>query len=176
MSRYDLDLVSYTEDLLSKIKTANRSNYLTHKTLKRKIKLNQVLWLAALGLGAAAGWIRGGEACCGADRGGAGVEEAGSALRWRWPCRSGGHGSIPWRRWAAAMGARFRGGDGSIPWWPDRAGRLCWWFPSRRLLGTRRSADACREAAGVGRGMQVLGTEKVAGGKWHARWVRGGDP
>jgi hypothetical protein len=59
MSRDDLDLVSYTEDLLSEIKTANRSNFLTHKPLNRKGKRNRVLWLAALGLGAAAGVIRG---------------------------------------------------------------------------------------------------------------------
>jgi hypothetical protein len=59
MSRDDLDLVSYTEDLLSEIKNANRSNFLTHKTLNRKRKPNRVLCLAALGLGAAAGVIRG---------------------------------------------------------------------------------------------------------------------
>jgi hypothetical protein len=118
MSRYDLDLVSYTEDLLSKIKISNRSNYLTHKTLKRKKKLNQVLWLAALGLGAAAGWIRGRRAGHGAywrrggllrcrsgrgrrRGGGVGVEEAVAVQIGAATTTADGrrHGSLRRRRW-----------------------------------------------------------------------------
>jgi hypothetical protein len=163
MSREDLDLVSYTEDLLSEIKTANRSNFLTHKTLNRRKKPNRVLWLPALGLGAAAVVIGGQRAGHGADRGRGGLLRCRS---WRGQRRGGGgradraglllqmgggHGSLRRRRWLPSVAAQPREKTALVASIAAALGDV---KLGRGVLGGRR-----RRMRRAG-----LGTERVAGG------------
>jgi hypothetical protein len=107
----------------------------------------------------------GGEACCGADRGGVGIEEAvavqiGAGLLLQ---MGGGHGSLKRRRWPPSVAAQPREKAALVASIAAALGDV---KVGRDVLRGRR-----RRTRRAG-----LGTERVAGGNWPARWVRGGDP